>query len=281
MIDRRLFVSLLALAALPLPRVAWAGGSGGDVLSKIIARAEREAWSEIPTGELMGLIGKEFLGVPYVGGTLEGAGPEVCRLDLGGLDCVTYFENALGIARMIQVHGDSIQDLMNEITYTRYRGGELDGYISRLHYTAEWISDNIKKNVVKDITSDLGGVPLDIHVDFMSKHPQYYTPLKNDPALVKRIAKIEASINATPRTYIPKGKIRAIESQLQTGDIIAVATSKKGLDYAHTGMILRKDGVSHFMHASTTHKKVLIDKPIGEYVAGVKAHTGITAVRPL
>jgi hypothetical protein len=35
------------------------------------------------------------------------------------------------------------------------------------------------------------------------------------------------------------------------------------------------------MHASLTGKKVLIDKPIHDYLASIKAHAGIVVARPV
>ena len=277
---RHLLASLLAASVTPWSRLL-AGPSSRSKLERIITKADDGGWSDLPIGDLVARIGKEFLGTPYVGGTLEGAGAETCRIDLEGLDCVTFFEVSLDIARMLKLGGTTMDELIEEVTFTRYRGGDLNGYASRLHYTAEWISDNVTKGVVTDITPELGGEPLSVDVHFMSKNPKYYAKLKNDPDMVQRIAAIEQAVNSIPRTFIPKDRIGSVEDRLRSGDIIAVATSKAGLDYAHTGMILRTEGQSRFFHASTTHKKVVIDAPVSAYVNSVSTHTGISVARPL
>lgn len=276
---RQVLAAMLLASVTPWNRVL-AGDNSRSRLQRIITKANEQNWPDLPIGDLIARIGKEFQGIPYVGGTLEGAGPEQCRVDLDGLDCVTFFEVSLNIARMLKLGGSSMDELKDEITYTRYRGGELKDYASRLHYTAEWISDNVTKGVVKDITPELGGEPLAVDVHFMSQNPKFYDKLKNDPAMVKRIAAIEQVINRIPRTVVPKERIKGIEGRLRSGDIIAVATSKDGLDYAHTGMILRVEGEARFFHASTTKKKVVIDVTVSEYVNSVTSHTGISVVRP-
>lgn len=276
---RQILAAMLVASVTPWNRLL-AGDNSRSRLQRIITKANEQNWPDLPIGDLIARIGKEFQGIPYVGGTLEGAGAEQCRVDLDGLDCVTFFEVSLNIARMLKLGGSSMEELKEEITYTRYRGGELKDYASRLHYTAEWISDNVTKGVVKDITPELGGEPLDVDVHFMSQNPKYYDKLKNDPAMVKRIAAIEQVVNRIPRTFIPKDRIKGIEGRLRSGDIIAVATNKDGLDYAHTGMILRVEGEARFFHASTTKKKVVIDVPVSEYVNSVTSHTGISVVRP-
>jgi hypothetical protein len=45
--------------------------------------------------------------------------------------------------------------------------------------------------------------------------------------------------------------------------------------------IQMQDGRCHFMHASSTAKKVLIDKPLHDYLAGLKAHAGIVVARTI
>lgn len=247
---------------------------------RILQAARQEHWNTLPIGKRMINIATFFMGVPYVGGTLE-TQPEVCTVNLEALDCVTFFEVVLNIARMIDHHGSTFEDLVNEVTYTRYRQGKLNGYVSRLHYTAEWIADNIEKNVIHDVTPDMGGEPFPVNVNFMSSHPKFYKPLQDHPELVEAMAAIERHINTIPRTYIPKEKIADAEHLMQQGDIIAITTSKAGLDYAHTGLINRSDGKARFMHASTTHKKVVLDDTIGNYVLSVKSHTGISVLRPV
>jgi hypothetical protein len=284
--NRRELLSLIALV--PLARSAWADqdafatDSTEAVFGRLMSYAVNHQWVGLPIGELMGKIGMELRGTPYVAGTLEKDGPEACRVNLTGLDCVTFFEDVLCIARILKKGSKSYADLVNEITFTRYRDGKLDGYLSRLHYTAEWISNNVSKGVVKDVTPDMGGIPLKINVSFMSKNPKFYPSLVNNPDLVNEIAFIERLINNTPRTYIPKASIAKAEPMMQTGDIIAVATSKAGLDYAHTGMIFKDEhGEARLLHASTVQQKVVLDKRVSEYVGGVTSHTGITVVRPV
>ncbi|MBK9248426.1 MAG: DUF1460 domain-containing protein [Ignavibacteria bacterium] len=251
------------------------------IFDHIIAHAKAAGIAKLSIGERLGKVGMLMLGTPYVGGTLEGD-QEVCRIDLTGLDCVTFFENVLGIARIMRKGDVKFQDLTDEIVRTRYRDGKLDGYTSRLHYTADWIANNVEKGIVKNITQELGGVEFPINVSFMSNHPQYYPPLVSDSTLIPKIAKYEQVVNSQKHYYIPSENVKAIQPKLQTGDIIAVATNKEGLDYAHTGIALRDErGNLRFLHASLTRKRVFLDKTIATYLKTVPTHIGITVARPL
>ena len=127
------------------------------IYSQSVRRSHIDGWDKLPIGSLMGRIGELFIGTPYVGGTLEGDGPETCRIDLTGLDCVTFFENVLCISRVVKKKNTSWEDLVKEITFTRYRSGALGDYTTRLHYTSEWIEDNVTKKIVKDVDIELEG----------------------------------------------------------------------------------------------------------------------------
>ena len=256
--------------------------SNEDLLSKITKSATSQKWNKLNYGDLIVKVGEQFLGVPYVGGTLDKGNEETCTVLLDKLDCVTYFETTLAISNLIASGTDlNMANLDDEVEYTRYRDGTMDGYDSRLHYTSEWIIDNVKKGIVEDITKELGGEELNVDVFFMSENSDKYKFLKNNPELTKRISEIEDSINENDFFYIPKENILDIENQLQSGDIIAIVTTIPGLDYGHIGLINKKDGVSRFMHASLTKKKVIIDKRISEYVTNVSKFSGITVLRPV
>jgi hypothetical protein len=238
-------------------------------------------WRALPLGKLIAKVGLELVDAPYVGGTLDGSGRERCTVDMLRLDCVTLFEVSLNMGRIMKQGKDSLHDLIEAVTFTRYRDGVLSDYTSRLHYTSDWIENNIQKGTVVDVTSQLGGKPFPLALGFMSQNPKYYPALVENPQLVPVMQTIEQRVNLTSRTIIRKEDIASIEEKLQDGDIIAIATSKKGLDYSHTGLIVREGNKVRFLHASSVKKKVMLDGPISEYVNRAESNLGITVLRPL
>lgn len=246
----------------------------------IINLSKNEKWDKLPIGEVIGKVAEQFLGAMYLGHTLEGE-KEVCRVTFQGLDCVTFFENSLDLARLIKKGNTSFNDYVKELTFTRYRNGVITDYTSRLHYTADWINDNIRKGTIKDITQDLGGKEIKFSLSFMSKNYDKYQQLKDNPNLIPAIQQAEKLINSRSYYFIPADKIESIEQKLQTGDIIGIVIDNNGLDYSHTGLIIKsKDGVAHFVHASSTINKVVKDDAISKYVKQ-KSAKGITILRPL
>src|SRR5262245_52549194 len=85
---------------------------GRKVLDRLMRTARLRRWADLPIGTRVGTIGMELRGTPYVASTLERPdGREACSVDLLGLDCVTFFEICLGVARILK-HGDSTPEAL-------------------------------------------------------------------------------------------------------------------------------------------------------------------------
>ncbi|TAE50952.1 MAG: DUF1460 domain-containing protein [Bacteroidetes bacterium] len=232
-----------------------------------------------PIGVVATIVGGRFIGTPYVAQTLEIPGEEQVVVHLSGLDCTTFVENVLVLSRLIKKNALDSASYVREIENIRYRGGNCQGYASRLNYFSEWILDNSRKGIIEDMTFDFGGFPYEKRLDFMSTHRSSYAQLA-DPANWKAIQQTENELNALSRAYIPTENVRTAETYMQEGDIIALTTRVEGLDVSHVGIAVRREGRIHLMHASTTSMKVEISAlPLQEYLAGRSSVTGIMVCR--
>lgn len=260
---------------------------GADVFDRILRKAVEGDWAALPIGRAMGRIAKELEGTPYVGFTLEQSNDrEICAVNLTGLDCVTFFEDTLNFARMLKKGGHTPADLLAEVTFTRYRGGVLGDFTSRLHYTTDWFADNEEKHVVKLLAPELPGAqPFTQRVGIMTAKPQHYRQLAAHPELIPRIRTLEDRINARSMKFIPMEKLAGVEPLLKTGDIVGVSTIEAGIDIAHTGLIYRDtNGVPHFMDASSgkNQMRVTIEPgPISHALNWSGKLTGAMFARPL
>jgi hypothetical protein len=259
---------------------------GDAVFDRIINKADHEDWKGLPIGELMGKIALELKDTPYVANTLEiSLEKEMCSVNLKGLDCVTFFETTLDLARMLKKGKKTPRALLQEVSYTRYRGGKVKDYTSRLHYTTDWFYDNEKKHVVK-ILSDLPGAEVfEQKVGYMSSHPEKYRQLAAHSELISVLKTQEDAINGRTLKYVPMAKLSGVEHLLQTGDIVGVATSATGFDIAHTGIIYKdSQGVAHFMDASSDKSKMQVTietGPISKSLTWSKGLIGAMFARPL
>lgn len=237
--------------------------------------------SEKPINEVIIEIGKSFLNTEYVAHTLEQDGDEQLVINLTGLDCTTFLETSLTFARCIKKGKTSFEDYQNELTFIRYRDGKLDKYPSRLHYFSDWIYNNKQKGIVKDITNEIGGEEINFKPNFMSENPKYYKQLQDNPDFIPVIKNQEKEISMRQYYYIPEKDIEKLESKIQSGDLIALTTSDKGLDIGHVGLAVKMDnGRIHFLHAPLAGSKVQItETPLSDYAKKIKKHTGIIVLR--
>jgi len=222
-----------------------------------------------------------FLETPYVGATLEFGDTEQLIINLRELDCTTFMETCLALSRAVAAGTPHFDAYCRQLQWIRYRGGVIDGYTSRLHYTSDWIADNTVKEVIEDVTQRACGEPLSLQLSYMSSHPQAYKHLKDHPDRVAFMQQVEERVNARGHYYyIPKQEITKKQKHIKSGDLICFTTSTQGMDISHVGIAYWREGVLTFIHASSTAKKVVIHpESLSDYCAGVKSNTGIMVLR--
>ncbi|HWS00884.1 MAG TPA: N-acetylmuramoyl-L-alanine amidase-like domain-containing protein, partial [Prolixibacteraceae bacterium] len=142
----------------------WAKLSASDIVvssmdkSMIQAKLDKFATDRsLPMGDLVLKIGLDFLNTPYVAKTLDKSKEEQLVINLHQLDCTTFAENGLALARTVRSEKPGIETFCTELESIRYRGGKLNGYASRLHYFSEWIADNEIRHHVQSMAAQMGG----------------------------------------------------------------------------------------------------------------------------
>lgn len=252
-------------------------------------RAEGLTAGTVPLGRSVARVGELALGSPYVAGMLDayardGGDPrrEPLTLDLSRFDCVLLVEGALAVARAAAKPGAGWDDFAHEVERMRYRGGVRDGYASRLHYFSEWIADNARRGLLRDLGAELGGTRDERPLRFMSEHRASYPALRDD-ATFQAIAARERTLDSMPRMVISTDRIASIQDRIQTGDVLAFATRIAGLDATHTGFAYRdRAGVLRVLHAPLSGGAVEVSRrTLPEYVAAIRSATGIMVARPL
>jgi hypothetical protein len=259
---------------------------GDTRFEELVQRAQVQGWRSLPLGDRIIAVGIALIGTPYVNYTLEiDDHTESPSVNLNGVDCWTFFEIALGFARMLEVKADHYtpQDLLTEIELDRYRGGRCDGrYTSRLHFLEDWIYDNERRGLVKNLTRSLGGVPMrGRYLDEMTRFWRSSRYLRNNPDLVPEMRQIENRISSRTVYHVPKSEVPAIESKIQNGDVICISGKGPEGFTEHVGLAYRdRQGVLHFMHASKDARRVIVDIPLHSYLYRYRKFAGIMVVRP-
>lgn len=273
------FVYLYSSFTINAQQITCSPANQKAVENKII---EIDGFLEDDFGKTITAIGKTFLKTPYVAKTLEIGDAETLVVNLKELDCTTYVENVLAFGTLLKYGESGFDNFTETLESIRYKDGALAGYASRLHYFSEWIANNEKKGMIKNITSEIGGTEINKDINFMSTHRDLY-PFLADDTNFEKIKASENYLNNQSICILPQDQIEANEHLIKSGDIIALTTSINGLDVTHTGFATReKDGRIHLLHASTGSMEVEVSKkPLAEYLKGIKKNTGIMVARPL
>ncbi len=256
---------------------------------KVRFAAER-GLADMELGEAIVQLAETFVGTTYEPATLEVMGPERLVINFRELDCVTLVETVLALTRFVREQGvESLADppaaraaYESHLTALRYRGGRLDGYASRLHYFSEWLSDNEAKGLVRITTGDLEPAADPEPVRFMSEHPNAYWQMA-DAGVREAIAAMEARLGGDPgRAYVPQDRIAEVAGRIRNGDVIAATSTVEGLDVAHTGLAVWRDGALHLLHAPLVGSSVEIsERPLAERILSIGSQDGIMVARPV
>ncbi len=286
---RRVGVAAAAVAGLPALAAAMAPDDRARLAGWVrTLRAEGLTAARVPLGRAVARVGELALGSPYVAGMLDayakdGGDPrnEPLTLDLSRFDCVLLVEGCLAVARAAAT-GGGWNGFAREVERMRYRGGVRDGYASRLHYFSEWIVDNTRRGLLRDLGAELGGTRDERPLRFMTEHRSSYPALRHEPTF-RAIAERERELDSMRRMVIPTARIASIQHRIQTGDVLAFATRIAGLDATHTGFAYRdRRGVMRVLHAPLSGGAVEVSRgTLPEYVAAIRSATGIMVARPL
>jgi hypothetical protein len=263
---------------------------GQDQFNRLVAKAKAENWKALPIGERTAAVGQALVGTRYKHFTLEIDNRiESPSVNFNGMDCWTFFEIAIGFARMLNEPESNWtpERMLYYVELDRYRGGQCTGeYLSRLHYLEDWLYDNDRRGLVEDLTRDLGGRSVLHSAREMSAGWRHYRYLAANRSLLGPLARMEANVSSRPLYAIPKSKVAGIESKLRSGDIIGIISRDRSGLYstAHVGLALRtSDGVLHFMHASSpsNYGRVIVDAQLSKYLYRYRSDSGILVARPL
>ena len=260
-----------------------------DIFESKVRFATEERLEEAELGEAIVRLAASFVGTTYTPGTLEADGPEGLVINFRELDCVTFVETVLALTRFIRLDGAALLEdpaaarakYEAHLTDLRYRGGVIDGYPSRLHYFSEWLTDNEAGGLVRVATVDLDPSIDTESIRFMSTHPDAYRQL-GDPEVLRAIVEMEDRLNEDlGRSYVPEERIAEIAGRIRDGDVIAATSTAEGLDVAHTGFAMWRDGQLYLLHAPLVGEEVQISvRPLADRIASFPTQDGIMVGRP-
>lgn len=254
-------------------------------ISELLVEGMRSLPADASPGDRADFFARRFIGTPYGAHTLEApvGQDEALVVNLDSLDCTTFVETVAALAATLGEGRSSWRDYLYNLRRIRYRGGELDGYPSRLHYIADWAVDNIHKGILRDATLLMPRNSWMVRsIDFMTAHRDSY-PALADSATFQRMRRIEFGYRNHRFPYLRTGDLtdRKLLAAIQPGDIVAFVSTLKDLDVTHMGIIVRgDDGSLRVLHASSTGGKVMIsEQKLSDFMKRNRQWSGIRLFR--
>jgi hypothetical protein len=250
-----------------------------ELCEELLRSAYERGDDAMPLPELIVAVGRNFLDAPYEAETLDKEGAEELVVNLRAFDCVTFVENAVVLAGMIRAGKTDFADFAAALERIRYRGGRRRGYPSRLHYFTDWLRDNGRRGIIRDITAGIGGRPFRKQFHALTDRREEHPALK-DAIAFRRMRIVEAACSRRSQCHIAKADMSRAAGGIADGDIIAITTDEKGLDVSHTGLAVHVRGKLHLLHASSTAGKVVLsDMTLDRYLLSRRTRTGIIVGR--
>lgn len=266
-------IGILCLTAIVLtliPAYGRSTSSGGFTMhcdkdrDKIKSILDSLCASDADAGKRVVAAARGFIGTPYKSSPLDSM-PDTFVIDACGLDCVTLVETSLALASASMKRNALWTDFPAALENLRYRGGNCNGYASRLHYFCDWISDNVYRDNITEITPMLDHEYFQTKtLDYMTKHSGQYPALK-DSAALEKIRDLEAGFCNYKIPYVKKECLtkKNVRSMLASGDIMVFLTKESGLDCSHVGIIEMRGNDIYLLHASASKEKVTAEeKPL-------------------
>lgn len=221
-------------------------------------------------GERVLAAAHKFMGKPYVAGTLDNDLNEKLVVNLDQFDCTTFVETVMALCITAGERRTSWRDYVATLESLRYRGGELDGYPSRLHYVSDWIVDNSHRGNLIEVTNRFPEYRTqEKTIDFMTRNASKY-PALADSTNFARMKSYEMGYRRHRFPYLPYASLnnKAVKEKLNDGDIVALLSKTNWLDVQHMG-IVEKDSKNtpYIIHASSKEGCVTLSKmPLAEYL---------------
>ncbi len=210
--------------------------------------------------------------------------PEKLRVELTRFECVTFIESSLAVARCGFRGEPTAACFEREVTASRYRGGALSGYASRLHYFDDWIDDNESRKRLDNLTPELGGEPLTRSYFHISSRilPRSDVSKEALAVLTRELAVTESRLSRVPHLVLSRDRAPRVLDRLEDGDLVAFVRERPGLLIHHAGFIYRVRGKPRLLHASSYHRRVVLTSDdVTSYLLRRPERRGVLVARPL
>lgn len=183
------------------------------------------------------------------------------RINLESFTPLMFVNSVIALTKASEKGGvPTWRNLNSELIEISCRRGENNGFPSIMFHTSDWITDNVFRGNVRELTEDYSGgvVVRTKSLDEMTRHRNDYKVLA-DSATFEKVRMTEMGFRTHRVPTLKKETIekKEITDDLRDGDIIILVPGGDGLDMYDIGFVAMREDGPHFIHVSPRTKKVV------------------------
>ena len=211
-------------------------------------------------------------------------GVETLRINLDAFECVSFIESAIAVARCAFRGEPDELCFTEDLEASRYRGGALGDYASRLHYFVDWIGDNESRGRIENLTTSLGGTPVqrDFYLITRRELPKAVLEREALAGVTEDLLATERRLSSASHDVLRRKSAPEALRVLEDGDLVAFVRERPGLLVHHAGFVYWASGTPRLLHTSSYHQRVVItESDLTDYLLRRPERKGVIIARPL
>ena len=183
------------------------------------------------------------------------------RINLDEFTPLMFVNSVLALERASEKGGQiPWRNFAIELENLACRRGENSGFPSIMFHGADWITDNVFRGNIKELTEDYSGgvVVRTKSLDEMTRNRNNYAPLADSVRFEKvRMTEMGFRTHRIPTLKKETVEKKEILEDLRDGDIILLVPSGEGIDIYDMGFVVLRDDGPHLIHLSPKSKTVV------------------------
>lgn len=197
----------------------------------------------------------------------------VFTVDIHTFTPLSFISSCLALAKAYETSSaPNWRDYADKYENIMFKRGEATDFVSRFLYPSDWISDNIFRGNVIDVTFNLDGLAArkkEKSIDYISHHKDSFKAFSNAQNY-DRLKMLEMGFRNHQIPYISNGDLmnqNRFKPQAKDGDIFFLLTPDFNLDSREMGILTREGDKLLIIQLSPTKDNVVIEElPFENYV---------------
>lgn len=174
-------------------------------------------------------------------------------------DPLSLFNLCMAVEKTVDESYGRLYEFDKNYAMMSCRKGEYTGFASKLLYSSEWITDNIYRGNIKEMTENYtdGSTFRTKSLEYVSHNKGEYPELA-DSAVYENIKMIEMGLRAYRVPHLKKQNInrRNVGGEMQTGDFLVMLSPLSDKDTFECGVVVESEGGYDLVYIDTNTCRV-------------------------